>query len=283
MFAVLAALSYWAYESSQLFVLRPGEAGTETYTLLFDTAIIGIPVALLIGIFLGTLNYRKKKDRFINGQVERHDEIFFIQHWTNAIGFVICIISGLVLGTLFIPRSVTSVESIGFAMNMHYVGVLFIFFGAGYYVTKGIATGEIKHMMPRKGDLSKMIAHYKAKIFKNVEAPKEEKFIAAERVVFPLWIIGVSGIVLSGIFKVLAHVWSLPSLLMGVMTFLHGVFAIYCTLLLMGHIFAAAIISWPMLRSMLTGKMSEEYVRKNHQLWYEEIIKEEKKELKKTS
>ena len=94
-------------------------------------------------------------------------------------------------------------------MNLHFIGILFFFFGAGFYVTKGLFTGEIQHMLPKKGDLSGMIGHYKAMLFGG-KAPKEEKFLSAERVVFPLWIIGVSGIILTGIIKSAAHIWVIP-------------------------------------------------------------------------
>ena len=50
--AVLAACTYWAYESAQLYVFRPGLAGSLTYDLLFDIAVLAIPVAALVGVFL---------------------------------------------------------------------------------------------------------------------------------------------------------------------------------------------------------------------------------------
>jgi formate dehydrogenase subunit gamma len=270
--AILAAFTYWAFEAAKIYVLRAGGAGTLTYDLLFDTSVLALPIALLLGVSLGSLSYKKSADKIINGKIERHDEVMFLQHWSNAIGFIILIVTGFLLGFLFIPRTLQSVEHIGFAMNMHFVGILYFFFGAGYYVTKGLFTGEIKHMLPKKGDLRDMIGHYKAMLLKG-KAPKEEKFLSAERVVFPFWIIGVAGITLTGILKTVAHIWSLPSVLMGVSTFFHGVFAIYLTLMLIAHVFAGAIIppSWPLIRSMITGKVTEDYVKHHHEKWYEEI------------
>ena len=54
-----------------------------------------------------------------------------------------------------------------------------------------------------------MIGHYKAMILGG-KAPQEEKFLSAERVVFPFWIIGVSGITLTGISEAAEHLWSFP-------------------------------------------------------------------------
>ena len=269
--AVLAAGTSWAFGSAQLYVLRAGLAGSLKYHLLFDTAVLAIPVAALLGVFLGTFEDDKGHTKIINGKIERHDELMFFQHWSHAIGTVILIITGLGLGTLFIPRTIQSVENIGFAMNMHFIGILLFFVGASYYVTKGLLTGEIKHMLPKTGDTNSMIGHYKAMLFGG-EAPKEEKFLSAERVVFPMWIIGASGITLSGIVKTAAHVWSLPGALTGFFTFLHGVFAIYMALLLVGHVTAAALLpaSWPLIKSMVTGYVTEKYYH-HHVKWYEEL------------
>lgn len=270
--AIFGVLTYWAYDAAQLYVFQEGWSGSSKNDLLFGTAVLAIPISSLLGILLGSLKYNKSKDKVVNGKIERHDELMFLQHWSNALGVVVLIITGISLGTLFIPRLITGTENIGFALNLHFVGVLFFFFGVSYFVTLGLFTGEIKKMMPQKGDLQKMIDHYMA-MFTKKESPKEKKFLAAERVVFPFWIIGVLGIAITGIVKTLAHVWSLPAGLMGVMTFLHGIFAIYMAVMLVAHIFAAALIppSWPLLGSMITGNVSEKYVKENHELWYEEI------------
>lgn len=275
--AVLAAGTYWAYEAARLYVFSPGLAGSLKYNLLFNTAVLAIPVAVLLGVFLGTLVYKKNREQFINGKIERHDELFFIQHWSQALGTVILLITGFGLGTLFVPRTIQSVETVGFALNMHFIGILFFLFGITFYITKGYYSGDLKHMMPKKGDLQGMIGHYIAMLLRK-KAPKEEKFLAAERVVFPMWIVAVSGIILTGVIKVIAHIWSLPGGLMGVTTFLHGVFTIMMLFMLVAHVAAAAILpaSWPLFRSMITGRVTEEYVKGHHEKWYEEIQKENK-------
>lgn len=270
--AILAAATSWAYRSAQLYVVRAGVAGSLKYHLLFNTKTLAIPVALLLGVFLGTLVHDQgNKTKIVNGKIERHTELMFIQHWSHAIGTVILIVTGIGLGTLFVPRTFDSVLKVGFALNMHFVGILLFFFGASFYVTKGLLTGEIKHMLPKTGDIKGSIGHVMS-IFGG-EAPKEEKFMAVERIIFPFWIFGVSGITLTGTVKVLAHIWSLPGVLMGIATFLHGLFAIYMALLLVAHVMGSAVvpISWPLIRSMITGYVTEEYVKHHHAKWYEEI------------
>lgn len=270
--AILAAGTFWAFNSAQLYVIRAGIAGSLKYNMLFNSAIWLIPVAASLGVYFGTIEHDEEKTKIVNGKIERHNEQMFFQHWSHTLGTLTLIITGLGLGTLFIPRTIQSVENIGFALNMHFIGILFFFFGACYYVTKGLLTGELKEMLPKAEDLQGAIGHYKAVLFGG-EAPKEKKFMAVERVIFPFWILGVSGISISGIVKVAAHIWSLPGALMGAITLLHGVFTIYMTLLVVAHVVAGSLlpVSWPLIRSMVTGYVTEEYVKHHHVKWYEEI------------
>lgn len=269
--AVLAALTSWAYQSAQLYVVRAGLDGSEKYHLLFNTATLAIPVALLLGVFLGTLGNHEENTKIVDGKIERHSELMFIQHWPHAIGTVILIITGMKLGTLFIPRSFQGAVKAGFTLNLHFVGVLLFFFGASFYVTRGLLTGEFKHMLPQKGDIKGSIDHVLSMFGK--EPPKEEKFMSVERIIFPFWIFGVSGITLTGIVKVITHIWSLPGALMGIITPLHGFFAIYMALLLVAHVVGSALVpvSWPLIRSMITGYVTEDYVKHHHAKWYDEL------------
>ena len=88
-----------------------------------------------------------------------------------------------------------------------------------------------------------------------------------------MWIVLVGGVALTGGIKVAAHLWSLSPALMGSMTLVHDVCALGVLLLLVIHVVLGALApwSWPLLGSMVSGYMSEEYVRKEHVLWYKEL------------
>lgn len=276
--AIFLVLVFWANDAAQIYNFSEGFSGSQTYTLLFSSAYLLLPIAMFLGVFLGTMNHSRNKEEILNGKIERHDEFMFVQHWSNALGIVVLLVTGFALGTLFIPRFISGTETVGFFLNLHFVGVLFFFFGASFFVSQGFVTGEIKDMMPRKGDLGDMIGHYMA-MFTKKDPPEEDKFLAAERMVFPMWILGIAGIVISGLIKVSAHIWMLPDGLMGAATFTHGIFAIYMGIMLVAHVFAAAVIppSWPLLVSMITGNVKEDYVKNNHQRWYREITKNQDK------
>lgn len=269
---------YWAYDASQLYVFRAESSSSYTYNLLFDSvSVIAIPIAILIGIFFGSLKSNKGTTKLANGKILRHDEETFIKHWSHVLGTLVLLITGIMLGALFIPRSVYSIKSIAFTLNMHFISILFFLFGLSFYVTKALFTGELKKMMPQKGDITGAINHYKAMIF-GKENPKEKKFMAVERIIFPFWIIFVGGIVITGVIKVSAHIWDIPGSIMSVTTTMHDVFAIGMALMVPAHIIGAALLpaSWPLLRSMLTGYVKEDYAKHHHELWYEEILENSK-------
>ena len=77
----------------------------------------------------------------------------------------------------------------------------------------------------------------------------------------------------TGGIKMAAHTWFLPAGLMGVVTPLHDWFGFALVVLVAIHVLVGSLApwAWPLLKSMITGYMSEEYVQKNHALWYRQI------------
>lgn len=275
--------TYWAYDASRLYIYRAGDAGSYTYNLLFDSAVIAIPIAMFLGILLGAIKGNEHDAEIKDGKVLRHDETMFIKHWTHVMGTLLLIVTGIGLGTLIIPRTIATIETVGFFLNLHFLGIIFFLFGVAYYVTNGLLSGELKEMMPKKGDIMGAINHYKGMFFGG-KMPKERKFMAVERVIFPFWILGVGGITITGAIKVLAHVWSIPGAVMGVTTFFHGVFAVFMALMVVAHVIGGSMLpaSWPLFRSMLTGYVSEKYAKSHHELWYEELSGNKTKESEET-
>lgn len=267
---VLAGGLYLAYEASQLFLFRAGFAGSYTYNLLFKTSPWVLVLLGLLGVYFGTLARRRQE--IVDGKVLRHDEVAFFEHWTHLISVLVLLTSGLYLGFLFFPRLVQTPQAVGFAMNAHFVGVGLFLFSLCYYLTTTWLYGTLREHWPQPGDFQAALEHYRA-VLRGKEGPQEGKYLASERLSYPIWVVLMGGIVLTGIVKVSAHVWDLPGGLMGVVTFLHDLSALGTLLFLAVHVVAAAVMpqSWPLLRSMLTGYMSEEYVRRHHAKWHAEL------------
>ncbi len=270
--AILAAGIYLAFKASRLFPYRAAFAGSYSYDLLFKSATWVLPVAALSGIFFGAMARRRTEPEVLNDSVLRHDDVAFLEHWTHVVGTLVLLVSGTYLGALFVPRMVHAPEAVGFALNMHFIGVAIFLFGIFYYLANAWIEGTIKEHLPQAGDFQDAIAHYKS-ILGVGKAPKEGKYLASEKLAYLGWAVVVGAIIITGAIKVSAHVWDLPAPLMGAITWLHDLSALGVAALLVAHVVAAAVVpwSWPLLKSMVTGYIPEEYVRKHHAKWYEQL------------
>ena len=267
---------YIAFAASRL-VPTSATSGSLSYTLLFSAAWWMLPVAALLGIFLSAYKeHRRPKPQIKDGKILRHDDVIFLEHWSVASSTALLAATGILLGFFFIPRFVQNPESVGFILNLHFVGVLVFTFGVCHYITDVILVGGVKELLPKASDLKESITQYTAKLGM-AQPPRPGKYFPTQRITYPFWVLAVLGISLTGLFKVAAHAWNLPAGLMGVMTWTHDLTALLMTLLLIFHVLAGAVVpwSWPLLRSMLTGYVSEDYARKNHPGWVDEMVGDE--------
>lgn len=272
--AVFAVGAYLAFALSRLYLFRPGFAGSYTYVLLFKSAPWAVLAAAALGLFYGASVTDRPGPEIKNGKVLRHDEVAFLEHWTHASSTVLLLGTGIYLGFLFFPRLLPNAQTIGFVMNLHFVGVVVFLFGIFYYLANAWVNGGLKEHLPEPGDFKAAVADYLSKLGVG-KAPAEGKYLASERLSYVGWIVGVGGIILTGAVKISAHVWSLPGALMGAMSWLHDVFALLMLAMLAVHVVASSLVpwSWPLLKSMLTGYVPEEYARVHHAKWYAELLR----------
>lgn len=254
-------------------------AKSSAYYLLFEPAAWIIPLAAFLGIFLRALSKNSESElKCEGGKIIRHDEHMFFSHWSHTLSVVMLAVTGIVLGSLFLPRLVHTPEAVAFALNLHFVGTVIFVFGLFYGISDSVISGGLKDFLPGANDIKSSFSYYGSKLGMGAP-PKQGKYLASEKLGFPLWVVLVAGITVTGGIKAAAHLWSLPSEFMAAMTYMHGVCALGLLAMLALHVLLGAIVpwSWPLMRSMLTGYMTEEYVRENHILWYEEI--EEKRDV----
>jgi len=271
--AVTVGGIYLAFRFSQTVTFGPELSGASTYRLLFKPAAWLIPLSALLGIFVrASWKPVKGGGQITDGKILRHDEHTFFAHWSHALAVLMLLATGLVKGPLFLPRLVHSPEAVGFTLNLHFIGIVILFFGLFYYISGLIIEGDLKELLPEAGDIKDAIFYYTSKIGLGQE-PKQGKFLASEKLAYPLWIVFVGGLIITGVIKVAAHLWNLPSALMGAVTLAHDLCALGLLLLLLVHVLLGALVpwSWPLLVSMVSGYMSEEYVQKKHVRWYEEL------------
>ena len=77
----------------------------------------------------------------------------------------------------------------------------------------------------------------------------------------------------TGLIKVSARVWHVPEGLLEFATWTHDWSTILLAVLLVFHIILAAVVpwAWPLLRSMIDGYISVDFVKSHHPGWYKEL------------
>lgn len=253
-------------------VLQAMADGSE---LLFDSAAWLLFAAPFAGVLASGVT--KRVDPRIEGdKVLRHDGPAILAHWTHGLGTAVLLGTGLVLGFLFIPSLLPSGIPVWIAMNVHFVAAMVFLFGTFYYAANTwLSTYRLAEHLPTKNAISFTLQHYGHMIGlkKYPELAPEDKYFESEKMAYILAVGASIVMVVTGIFKSLAHVVDLPAGLMAVMKVGHGVGMVLMLFFFVAHVTAGAILpfAWTGLRSMFTGYVPREYAEKEHAGWYRRL------------
>ncbi len=210
-----------------------------------------------------------------NGRVLRHDIYARVGHWLNASGILLLLYSGYELGFLWFPRTLSGTDEIRAMFNLHFIGASLFLAGAVFWLgNMFLAPQRLKEHEPYKGALKDAILYY-LHLFGLVkhEGSPAGKYEASERLAFvPLTILAFL-MAITGLVKMMGHPVHLPTALLHASTLAHDYMALVLAVLLVFHILLAAVVpwSWPLLRSMIDGFVSLDFVRKTHPGWYKEL------------
>ena len=273
--ALLAAIAaFVAYQAS-----RPqpfaGNVGT-SYVLMFDSMGWLVIAAPLAGLLVAALTTRQ--DPRVEGErVLRHDGAAILAHWTHGVGTAALLVTGIALGFLFVPRFFSGVNTAGFVMNLHFVAVVFFLFGTFYWMANTLlAAKRFREHLPTGNAVPYTVRHYGLLLgFKKYTMPPEDKYFESERMAFILALVATGFIVVTGFVKVAAHFLDVPGALMAAANVTHDVATLLMLAFFLAHIFFAAVLpmSWPVLRSMFTGRVSLEHAKAEHAGWLADIHK----------
>ncbi|MDI6901565.1 MAG: cytochrome b/b6 domain-containing protein [Anaerosomatales bacterium] len=242
--------------------------------LWFDSAMWLVWLAPFAGVLAAGLT--RRRDPVIEGdRVLRHDPAAILEHWTHGIGTAVLLASGIALGVWFTPALVGSGEPVRAWMNVHFAATVVFLFGTFYYGANTLlAVKRFKEHLPTKDALDFTKRHYGLLLgFKKFTFPPERKYFESEKMAYLLALGATAVVILTGFVKVAAHAADLPAGLMAVVTPVHDIAAIAMLAFFLAHVFFAAVLpaSWPVLKSMFTGYVSLEHVKKEHAGWLAEL------------
>lgn len=238
--------------------------------LLFDSAWWVVLVAPFVGMFAAAFTTRQEPAMEGN-RVLRHDGAAILEHWTHGLGTAVLLLTGIPLGFLFVPQLLERGIPVWTAMNIHFVGAVAFLFGTFYYAANTVISAHrFREHLPTRNAFAFTVQHYGHLLgVKSCEMPPEDKYYESEKMAYLMALGGSMLIIVTGIFKALAHVIDIPNGVMGLMTFTHDAATIVMLLFFVAHVFFAAIapFSWPVLGSMFHGYISREHAEKEHAAW----------------
>lgn len=242
--------------------------------LLFDSATWLVWLAPCLGVFAAGLT--RRRDPVVQGdRVLRHDRAAIIEHWTHGVGTAVLLVSGMLLGFLFVPAVLGGGRPVWTAMNVHFFAALVFLFGTFYYGANTLlAINRFKEHLPTKDAIDFTKRHYGLLLgFKNFTFPPERKYFESEKMAYIMALVSTVTIIVSGLIKVAAHSVAIPAGMMAVVTPAHDVATVVMLAFFVAHVFFAAVLpaSWPVLISMFTGYVSLEHAKHEHQGWLAEL------------
>ncbi|MCX7988483.1 MAG: cytochrome b/b6 domain-containing protein [Thermodesulfovibrio sp.] len=217
----------------------------------------------------------------MKNKIKRHSLIEIIEHWIIAFSGIVLLFTGL--GCLPLYKRYYITEIPGFGWTADFYNVTIVHYVASVVFVSAVIFHIFYHglrrdfaLLPKRGDISKSIKVIGAMIGLGKEPPSE-KYLPEQRIAY----VGIGFIIIlltvTGIIKVLKNLeWIVLSpLAESINTLIHtlsGFIFIFAFIIHVGTVLLFRS-NWPLLKSMLTGYIDEEYVKHRHSLWYEEIKK----------
>lgn len=264
-----------------------------------------LPFVIALGIGFGIWQAKvrsvERKSSPDSPSVIRHDWGVVIQHWSNAIGFFIGMITGfMLLRWLPYPSDVRSIFII------HYIGSAFVLFGVASHLTQHGITGGLG-LIPRRfkdvnealGELTEYAGLYGpdgAAFHLNLPKglrqtfgetfrafgfrPPQQlgKYLPAEKVLsYTPWAIIVGTMVVTGLIKSFRYLYPIPPTFIATVSTLHDYSAYASVVMLVIHLCAVLLIPrhWPLVVSIFTTRIPRAFVEKYHSLWYKDLVAQE--------
>lgn len=221
----------------------------------------------------------KKKDQ--EKLVKRYNLPDMLMHWAVAAGFILALITGYVV--FFEGTSKFLVNELGYVIRLlHRIGgVILIAAPLLYFIFSKKRFGFVEAFKWDKSDFGWLKAAPKHYYGFESNMPPQKKYNTGQKLFYLGAIVFGTLLAISGII-----LWfGLGSDTFGlIMLFIHDVSAVAITPLFLVHVY---LVVWhPVERTsfnaMTTGYMDREYAKKNHTIWYNQVVEEEKQQEVKT-
>ncbi len=209
-------------------------------------------------------------------KIKRHSLIERIEHWSIAVSGIILLFTGLGCLPLYKRYYITEIPGFGWTADfytvtlVHYVASIIFVSAVIFHIFYHGLRKEFG-LLPRRGDIKNSFKVILAMIGIGKEPPSD-KYLPEQRIAY----VGIGLVVLTltvtGIIKVLKNLeWIILSpQAESINTIIHTLTGFLFIFVLIFHVGVVLLFksNWPLLKSMFTGYVDEEYAKHRHSLWY---------------
>ncbi|GIW07634.1 MAG: hypothetical protein KatS3mg060_2439 [Dehalococcoidia bacterium] len=272
--------------------------GSEVYTLnVWFARAVPFILAAAIGFAVWQRLRGRSRDFIIDGEVHRHDTTTVVSHWVNGLGMLVCLVTAAWFVRWF--QRPFDVETL---YMLHFIGAALVLAAVAHHTTFQIVLGG-RGLQPRLPEDLPMAAaetlgyagvYSKKRSVLGIGLPlsirrplqrfivrrlglapgEEDKYLASERILsYAPWVVLIGTVVITGLVKAARYVVPVPDGVLRVSTFLHDGAIVWIVALLFIHVAAVVLIplNLPLLKSMVTTRISLDYVAKHLPRWYRRL------------
>lgn len=267
------------------------QGGQPWNPLLADNVVFGqsVPFLLGLGVLIGlahaVLDEGVRVERRSDGYIRRFNTSTVLNHWVNAIGFLLALGTGAVqylVGVL----DVAAPLPLYVFYRLHYIGAALIILATSSFITHRLLTGD-RRILPERGRIFHEIRGLVEELPRSLgvtlasivginlrrSPPPTKQFTFYERLVsFPIWAVLIGLILVTGLIKAIRYVYPVPGTVLFWASTLHVAGMILVGAKLLDHLrYVLAPSRWPLFVSMFTGWIPEQYAQEHHPAWYAEL------------
>lgn len=297
---------------SWLFLIGSGlpqaavPGGWPAQTELFADARLlaqGVPFVIALGVVVGIFQARAAilkggGDAVLGDRVRRHDGSTMMAHWLNAIGVLMCLITGAM-----VLRWTDRALDLRMLFVLHYVGAAFMLYAVFNHLSRhGVAGGTalipkslrvisdtIGELFEYAGFFGPEAAVLKLPIPKVIRKPvasyvrailgydpkKIGKYLPTEKLLsYTPWVIWIGAMIITGLVKTFKYVYPMPGDWVSTATAVHDIVALIVGISIIIHLLPLSLVpaNYPLLLSMFKSTVPLKYVEERHPVWYKQLM-----------